>query len=150
MKNSAKSRQKGKPKNPKFTPDIGKNTQFTSTKQPSPAVKSQGMLKNKTLREILLMGLHGTDENSANLRSMLSKFLNIPEKELTKDLIFRVAMDLRMIQKVLSKSDANAYRTLYELAGLSEQEVKVNMLPPIIIDTTGNGEPTTEPDKEAG
>lgn len=129
-----------------FKGDEGKR--FSSTYQPPSNKKSLGVLKNKTLKELLTLKLSGTDDNSVRLRELLASFLNISMDELNDGLILRNAMDLRMIQKVLSKSDTNAYRTLYELAGLSEQELKVNMPAPIIIDCI-NDDPAITPDAQA-
>jgi len=101
-----------------------KETQFKHGEvvQPTPEQKSAGWAKKRMLKDLLNLCLTGKDRASMEARRLLGEMLNLNEDEITK-LTLEEAMDLRQIQKAITKADTPAWKAIKEVMYGTKTEI---------------------------
>jgi hypothetical protein len=122
MQDTGKPREKRKDVGPGKPP---KDKQFSSTRQPTPQAKSNGLLKKKTgvelARAILQLSFEGAKDSP--LKKAAADYFKISEQEITVEMMLM----FRQAEKAVQKGDTRAFEAVMDRAfGKPKQETKIN------------------------
>jgi len=84
----------------------------TEQAQPSPEAKSAGWLRKRQLRELLKMQITGKAPAAEMVKRFVASYLGVAESDVKDELTLEVAMDLRQIEKAITKGDTKAYEVV--------------------------------------
>jgi hypothetical protein len=111
MQETGKPREKRKDVGPGKPP---KDKQFSSTRQPTPQAKSNGLLKKKTgvelARAILQLSFEGAKDSP--LKKAASDYFKISEQEITVEMMLM----FRQAEKAVQKGDTRAFEAVMDRA----------------------------------